>query len=133
MHGMTLNDAENMRLQQIQTAHRLRLYEKIKYLCTHDPSSIAGNVYTRPLVGSGKSLRYTGDVDGSGHVAVLVSDRPGKEVFHAAELPGYWSISRYRHGLWVDKLLNEYERVRFRRDNPGVVDLYDNFGPLEDG
>lgn len=133
--NMTIEQAMEMRRLAIERATSERLPDKIMYLCSTDPGNVSdiGDVFTRPLAGGNVFLKY---YHPQNRVVVEHSERPGKLLFEAIqELPPErtrWRLIRFRSGTWVDKLLAEYDRITYRKDNADVIELLDNFAVMDE-
>lgn len=116
----------------IQSAQENKIADKIVFLCTLDHDNLEEGAYTRGLTGGGVFLRY---IPRKSLTLAEVSDRPNKYVFRAIKLDNVdaWDVIVCRSGVWIDKLIEEYDRVTFRQNNTEVVQITDNFGPMDGG
>jgi len=139
MINVTLEQAQKIREDAITLAARVHLPDKIMYLCLVDPGNITQgrdateSIYTRPLAGGGVFLRY---YNKQNRAVAEDSERPGKLVFEAIQImpptTPPWKLLRFRRGVWFEKVIEEYARITFRKDNQAVIDILNDFA-TEDG
>lgn len=124
MEKPSLKDAQKTQSEAIVIARKLEIHEKIEYLTKYYEFDNYPLPFTGVMVSCTKRTAKAYRQENNGRILY-----ESRQFFHPTSAIAVYA---FRNGPWVDVLLEEYKKMKYKVENSQALDIMRRFWPIGD-